>query len=33
MVVLFTYLVALQFVIIASHDLIDVPGWIHGSQV
>lgn len=30
---LFTCLISLQFVIIACHDLIDIPGWIHGSQV
>lgn len=29
----FTCLIVLQFLIIVSHDLIDVPGWIHGSQV
>jgi hypothetical protein len=33
MITLFTCLITLQFVIIAAHDLIDVPGWIHGSQV
>ncbi len=33
MSVLFTYLIVLQFLIIVSHDLIDLPGWIHGSQV
>jgi hypothetical protein len=30
---LFTSLILLQFVIIVSHDLIDVRGWVHGSQV
>jgi hypothetical protein len=30
---LFTCLIILQFVIILTHDLIDVPGWVHGSQV
>jgi hypothetical protein len=29
----FTCLISLQFIIIALHDLIDVPGWITGSQV
>ena len=33
MVTLFTYLIILQFAIIISHDLIDIPGWVHGSQV
>jgi hypothetical protein len=30
---LFTVLIALQFVAVASHDLLDIPGWTHGSQV
>lgn len=33
MAALFTLLIALQFVIILLHDLIDIPGLIHGSQV
>ena len=33
MVTLFTCLIILQFAIIVSHDLIDIPGWVHGSQV
>jgi hypothetical protein len=33
MVLLFTCLITLQFAIIVSHDLIDIPGWVHGSQV
>ena len=33
MTTLFTCLITLQFAIILSHDLIDIPGWIHGSQV
>lgn len=33
MTALFTCLIVLQFLIIVSHDLIDVPGFIHGSQV
>lgn len=30
---LFTWLIWLQFLIIVCHDLVDVPGWVHGSQV
>jgi hypothetical protein len=30
---LFTCLITLQFVVVVSHDLIDIPGWTHGSQV
>jgi hypothetical protein len=26
-------LLLVQFVAIAAHDLIDIPGWVHGSQV
>ncbi|HWZ53005.1 MAG TPA: hypothetical protein VNW54_16230 [Granulicella sp.] len=33
MVLLFTCLIALQFAVVAAHDLIDIPGWVHGSQV
>ena len=33
MVTLFTWLIVLQFVIILTHDLIDIPGWVHGSQI
>jgi hypothetical protein len=33
MVVIFTCLMMLQFIIMASHDLIDIPGWVHGSRV
>ena len=33
MTAVFTCLIVLQFLIIVSHDLIDVPGWIHGSQI
>jgi hypothetical protein len=29
----FACLIFLQFAIIVSHDLIDIPGWVHGSQV
>jgi len=30
---LFTCLITLQFVVVAAHDLVDIPGWTHGSQV
>jgi hypothetical protein len=30
---LFTCLIVLQFVLVVSHDLVDIPGWTHGSQV
>jgi hypothetical protein len=30
---LFSVLIILQFAAIAVHDLIDIPGWVHGSQV
>jgi hypothetical protein len=30
---LFACLITLQFVAVASHDLVDIPGWTHGSQV
>jgi hypothetical protein len=30
---IFAGLIALQFLIIATHDWVDVPRWIHGSQV
>lgn len=33
MVLLFSCLILLQFVVIVSHDWIDVPGWMSGSQV
>jgi hypothetical protein len=33
MVILFTCLIVLQFAIIATHDLIVIPGWVHGSRV
>ena len=33
MVHLFTYLIVLQVIIIISHDLVDIPGWVHGSQI
>lgn len=31
--VLFTFLITLQFVVVVLHDLVDIPGWTHGSQV
>jgi hypothetical protein len=30
---LFTVLITLQFVVVAIHDLVDIPGWTHGAQV
>jgi len=30
---LFTCLITLQFVVVTSHDLVDIPGWTHGRQV
>lgn len=33
MMTLFLCLILLQFVVVATHDLIDIPGWNHGSQV
>jgi hypothetical protein len=30
---LFTWLITVQFVVVAVHDLVDIPGWTHGSQV
>lgn len=29
----FASLIVLQFIVVVGHDLIDVPGWTHGSQV
>jgi hypothetical protein len=29
----FAILISLQFVLIVFHDLVDIPGWAHGSQV
>ena len=33
MIYAFTCLIVLQFAVIVSHDLIDIPGWVHGSQI
>jgi hypothetical protein len=33
MMTLFVSLILVQFLITVSHDLIDIPGWNHGSQV
>jgi hypothetical protein len=33
MMALFVSLILAQFLITVSHDLIDIPGWNHGSQV
>jgi hypothetical protein len=30
---LFTCPIVLQFAVIVAHDLVDIPGWVHGSQV
>jgi hypothetical protein len=30
---LFNWLITAQFVVVAVHDLVDIPGWTHGSQV
>ncbi len=30
---LFTYLITVQFVVVALHDLVEVPGWTNSSQV
>lgn len=30
---LFSWLITVQFVVVAAHDLVDIPGWTHGSQV
>jgi len=30
---LFTCLITLQFVLVTFHDLVDISGWTHGSQV
>jgi len=33
MMTVFVFLIVAQFAITASHDLLDIPGWNHGSQV
>lgn len=33
MEMLFTWLIVVQFLVVALHDLVDVPGWTYGSQV
>ncbi|HMD42305.1 MAG TPA: hypothetical protein VKH45_04455 [Candidatus Acidoferrum sp.] len=30
---LFECLLTVQFVVVVAHDLVDIPGWTHGSQV
>ena len=30
---LFTVLIAIQFLVIVSHDWLEIPGWNHGRQV
>jgi hypothetical protein len=29
----FTVLIVIQFLVVALHDLVDIPGWTHGRQV
>src|SRR5881394_1642853 len=29
----FAILISLQFALVVSHDLVDIKGWAHGSQV
>ncbi len=33
MTLLFTILITLQFVVVALHDLVNIPGWTRGAQV
>jgi hypothetical protein len=33
MLVWLSVLLMVQFVVTAGHDLIDIPGWVHGSQI
>jgi hypothetical protein len=30
---LFTVLISLQFLVVVLHDLVDIPGWTHGTRV
>jgi len=30
---IFTLLITIQFLLVAAHDLVDIPGWTHGNQV
>ena len=30
---LFMYLIALQFLVVAVHDLVEIPGWTHSAQI
>jgi hypothetical protein len=30
---IFTVLIVLQFLVVALHDWVDIPGWTHGRQV
>jgi hypothetical protein len=32
MVTVFSVLIILQFVVVVSHDMIDIPGWVYGSR-
>lgn len=29
----FAILISVQFVVVVFHDMVDIPGWTHGSQV
>ncbi len=31
--IVFNYLIVLQFVVVALHDWIEIPGWTHGRQM
>jgi hypothetical protein len=33
MTTLFAVLITLQFIVVALHDLVHIPGWTHGAQV
>jgi hypothetical protein len=33
MQVLFVCLITLQFIVVALHDLVEIPGWTHSAQV
>lgn len=30
---IFNCLITLQFLVVVTHDLVDIPGWTHGSQI
>ncbi|MGB6432156.1 MAG: hypothetical protein WBF06_16380 [Candidatus Acidiferrales bacterium] len=33
LVIFFTALISLQFLVVALHDWVNIPGWSHGRQV